>query len=163
VGRIPTSIIWQSFLMMFGLIGVVVNTIVLGTAGRLPAAALVLSFPAAVVGGLLCTAAIARTVVKVVKPGREAPGKRHLIGCSGTVVSGQVDEEFGEIRVRAPHGEQVNVYCAVRAGARPIAHHSEVVVVEYDRDRDRLIVAPLGLEEVEQAARRLPAGQRGSQ
>jgi hypothetical protein len=88
------------------------------------------------------TALIAKSISKVVKPPQEAPGKRHLVGLPGVVVSGKVDEEFGEIRVKGPHGELVQLACRVMPGEKPLPNQSPVVIVSYDRERDCIYVMP---------------------
>lgn len=152
VGQLPTSIIWQTYAMTFGMIGVVTNSLVFGVSKDLSAGALLLSLPVSIVGGYALTAAIAKGIAKVVKPPQEAPGKRHLVGLSGTVVSGQVDEEFGEVRVKAQHGEMVQLPCRVMPGERVLQHHESIVIVSYDRERDCIYVMPASGDSSEQSS-----------
>lgn len=149
VGRLPTSIVWQTFAMSFGMLGVVANSIVWMTTGVLPVGALAISLPAGFFGGYALTALIARTLARVVKPPQEAPGRRDLVGLTGVVVSGQIDEQFGEVRVKASHGEFVQVPCRLLPGERPVGHHENVVIVNYDKATDRLYVAPVSAESAE--------------
>jgi hypothetical protein len=142
VGRLPTTIVWQTFAMSFGLAGIVTNSFVLMTTHHLPVAALLLSVPLALAGGFALTAAIARMVATVVKPPSEATSRRDLVGLPGVVVSGQVDEHFGEIRVKVFQGDYVQVPCRVLPGETAIEHHQSIVIVKYDRVEDRLYVAP---------------------
>ena len=142
VGKLPTSIIWQTFAMTFGMTGVVTNTLVFGVSKDLSAGALLLSLPVALVGGFGFTSLIAKALTKMVKPPQEAPGKRHLVGLVGVVVSGKVDEEFGEVRVKGPHGELVQLHCRVMPGEKALANQAQVVIVSYDRERDCIYVMP---------------------
>lgn len=142
VGNVPTTIIWQTFAMTFGMTGVVTNTLVFGVSKDLSAAALLLSVPVALIGGFSLTSLIAKALAKVVKPPQEAPGKRHLVGLVGVVVSGKVDEEFGEIRVKGPHGELVQLPCRVMPGEKPLSNQDLVVIASYDRERDCIYVMP---------------------
>lgn len=146
VGRLPTTIIWQTFAMSFGMSGVVANTGVLLATGLLPVTALAVSLPAALVGGFATTTLVARLLRKVLKPSAKAAGRRDLVGLPGVVVSEKVDEEFGEVRLRAQHGDFVQVACRVFPGDAPIAHHEAVVVAKYDPDHDVLFVAPVAAE-----------------
>jgi uncharacterized membrane protein YqiK len=86
---------------------------------------------------------------------QEASGRRDLVGLPGVVVTGQVDEHFGEVRVKLLEGDFAQVSCRVLPGEKPIGKDEPVVFVKYDREDDRLYVAPLPPEPTE--AQSLPA------
>jgi hypothetical protein len=148
VGKVPTSLIWQTFAMAFGILGVAANSVVLIATGHLPTPALALSLPVAVVGGYGITAAVTRLVARIATV-QEASGRRDLVGLPGVVVTGQVDENFGEVRVKLLEGDFAQVSCRVLPGEKPIGKDEPVVVVKYDREDDRLYVAPLPPEPTE--------------
>ena len=129
--------------MSFGMVGVVASSIYLEITRSLPTAALVFSLPAGLVGGFALTGLAARVLGRLVQPAAEAPGRRHLVGLTGVVVSGSVDGEFGEVRVRVHSGDFVQVHCRTLPNDRPIQHHEPIIVVSYDADHDCLYVAPI--------------------
>jgi hypothetical protein len=140
VGQVPMSLVWQTFALSFGLLGIVTNSLVYMGTGHLPAVALALSLPVSLGGGYGITRGITRAILKVATI-QEAASQRDLIGLSGIVVTGKVDEEFGEIRVKLPDGNVVQVHCRVMEGEKPILQHEPVVIVEYNRTQDRIYVA----------------------
>lgn len=143
VGKVPLSIIWQTYAISFALAGMTMNAVYLSRHGTLPTYTLVWTLPAALLLGFLITSALGRLLSRVTaNPEQEATSRSQLVGKTGVVISSKVDQQFGEIRVRDKTGHVVRVVCQTREST-PIPEGREVVVVEYDRDRDRLLVAPL--------------------
>jgi hypothetical protein len=64
----------------------------------------------------------------------------------GVVASASIDETFGEIRVRDERGNELIVHGRVQPGDRPPTRGEQVVLLEYDRERELFWVAPLGAE-----------------
>jgi membrane protein implicated in regulation of membrane protease activity len=143
VGRVPLSIIWQTYAVAFGFAGVTANTVYLSATGVLPSLTLAWTLPGAAAFGYASTRLLARAVGRVINdPRQEATSRRQLVGHSGVVISSKIDAEFGEVRIRDKTGHTVRIICRTR-GERPIREGREVVVVDYDRQGDRLYVAPL--------------------
>jgi hypothetical protein len=139
LGQVPMSMIWQAFALSFGLLGIVTNSLVYMGTGHLPALTLALSLPVSLTGGYGITRGITRAILKLATV-QEAASHRDLIGLPGVVVTGQVDHEFGEVRVKLPDGNFVQVHCRVIDGEKPILQHEPVVIVDYDRSQDRIYV-----------------------
>lgn len=153
VGRVPLSILWQTFAFAFGFAGVAVNVFYLSSAHVLPLWTLAVSLPLALVFGYVVTRQVGRIVARVVAdPAQEATSRAGLVGQTGVVISSKVNAEFGEVRIRDRSGHVVRVACRVRVDDSVVPEHAEVVVVEYDREKDWLYVAPL--EGAEPARRR---------
>jgi membrane protein implicated in regulation of membrane protease activity len=143
VGRVPLSIIWQTYAVAFGFAGFAANTVYLSQAGALPAHNLLWTVPGAAVFGYLATRVLARAVGRLVSnPAQEATTRKQLVGHSGVVISTRIDAEFGEVRVKDKTGHTLRVICRTRDGD-PIPEGREVVIVDWDREGDRLYVAPL--------------------
>jgi membrane protein implicated in regulation of membrane protease activity len=144
VGRVPMSIIWQTFAASFAFAGLATNFIYAKRAGVLPTHALAWAAPIALVFGYLVTRGLSRALGKVIaNPDQEATSRKQLVGQSGVVISSRVTSEFGEVRLRDKSGYVLRIICRTRDDEKPIREGREVVIVDYDRDRDWLFVAPL--------------------
>lgn len=144
VGRVPMSIIWQTFAVSFAFAGISVNTLYASRAGSLPLYSLAWTVPISLVFGYGVTRLLARSLGKLFgSPEEEATSRKQLVGQSGVVISSKVSAEFGEVRLRDKSGHVLRIICRTREGERPIREGREVVIVDYDSDRDWLFVAPL--------------------
>jgi membrane-bound ClpP family serine protease len=99
--------------------------------------------PGAAVFGYVATRLLAGVVGRIVAdPKQEATTRKQLVGQSGVVISSRIDAEFGEVRIKDKTGHTLRVVCRTRDEG-PIPEGREVVVVDWDREDDRLYVAPL--------------------
>jgi membrane protein implicated in regulation of membrane protease activity len=147
VGKVPLSIIWQTYAVAFGFAGVTANTVYLSLVGALPLVTLAWTLPGAAVFGYGVTRLVARAVGRVVSdPRQEATTRKELVGHGGVVISSRIDADFGEVRLKDKTGYTLRVVCRTRDD-RPIREGREVVIVEYDREGDHLYVAPLDEQE----------------
>lgn len=143
VGRVPFSILWQTFAIGFGLVGLCLNTLVLSPRGLLSAGSLAITIPVALFLAWLVTRAASRLLGKVVGSNDSEATSRHgLIGSTGTVISSRITSDFGEIRAKDKAGHFVHVVCRIRDDEAPIAQGAEVVIVDYDAEKGHLYVAP---------------------
>lgn len=144
VGKVPLSIVWQTYAVSFGFAGIAANTVYLGRAGALPTGNLVWTLPLAGVFGYVTTRLLARGLGRLISdPKQEATSRKQLVGHTAVVISSKIDSEFGEVRVQDKTGHVVRIVCRTRDAGRAIPEGREVVIVDYDRDADRLYVAPL--------------------
>jgi hypothetical protein len=150
VGRVPLTFLLQAFAVSFGIAGLSINTLAYAPNAP-PVIALLWALPTAFVVGFAVTAMVSRVAGKIFSTeGQEATGRGQLVGTSGVVISSRVDREFGEVRIEPRPGQTVRVVVTTR-DEQPIVEGREVVVVEYDRERDRLIVAALESDADERA------------
>jgi membrane protein implicated in regulation of membrane protease activity len=159
IGRVPLSIIWQTYAVSFGFAGIAANTLYAGQRAALPAANLLWTMPLALVFGYATTRVLARGVARLISdPEQEATTRKQLVGHTGVVISTKIDAEFGEIRVQDKTGHVVRIVCRTRDTTRAIPEGREVVIVEHERGTDRLYVAPLDEDDEppERLARRAP-------
>jgi hypothetical protein len=144
IGKVPLSIVWQTYAVSFAIAGFAANAAVLSRTGALPTSTLAWSLPLALVAGYAVTRGVAGGIAKVVaNPAAEATSRKQLVGHSAVVISSKVDAEFGEVRLTDKTGHVLRVLVRTRAGEKAIREGREVVVVEWDKERDWLYVAPL--------------------
>ena len=153
VGKVPLSIIWQTYAVAFGLTGIICNTIYLSYARALPPTTLAWTLPVALVLGYLVTRRLGRVLARVAAdPRHEATSRKELVGHTGVVISSKISSEFGEVRLMDKTGHVLRIICRTRDSEPTIAEGREVVIVEYDAGGDHLFVAPLD-EGIEPLAR----------
>jgi membrane protein implicated in regulation of membrane protease activity len=144
VGKVPLSIIWQTYAVAFGLAGIIGNTIYLGYARSLPPYTLAWTLPLALVFGYLVTRRLGRVLARVAAdPRHEATTRKELVGHTGVVISSKISSEFGEVRLMDKTGHTLRIICRTRDSEPTIPEGREVVIVEYDKEGNHLFVAPL--------------------
>ncbi|MEP7122616.1 MAG: hypothetical protein ABJE95_16960 [Byssovorax sp.] len=144
VGKVPLSIIWQTYAVAFGLAGIIGNTIYLSYARSLPPITLVWTVPIGLVFGYFVTRRLGRVLARVASdPRHEATTRKELVGHTGVVISSKISSEFGEVRLMDKTGHVLRIICRTRDGEPTIAEGREVVIVEHEKDGDHLFVAPL--------------------
>ncbi|MBI4512409.1 MAG: DUF1449 family protein [Deltaproteobacteria bacterium] len=141
VGKVPLSIIWQSLLASFGLTGITLTTLVGGYGTWM----LLWTVPVSLVVSFFATGTVARVLAKIVPAtSGEASSRRDLVGCTGVVISRSISSEFGEARLTDGHGRVLRLICYTHDGESAIPEGTEIVIMGWDGERDRLFVAPLG-------------------
>ena len=160
-GRIPFSIIWQTYALAFAMAGYATNIHYLGRDEPPPVVTLAWTVPIAFVVGVLVVALLAKTLGPVLSSKeQEATSRTNLVGQIGVVISSRVDQDFGEVRIRDKTGHDVRVICKLPKGhTQAVQEHESVVVVECD-DRGDLLVEPLGDAFDDELAVRAGAGKR---
>jgi hypothetical protein len=155
LGKIPFSIVWQTFALAFAATGLAMNAHHLGTSGP-PPFTLLWTVPAALAGGYVATALVGRVLGPVLSTkGQEATTRAQLVGQMGIVISTKVDREFGEVRIRDKTGHDLRVVCKLADGAKRVPTEKQsVVVVDYEPERGGLFVEPLDDDDVPPSARR---------
>jgi membrane protein implicated in regulation of membrane protease activity len=143
VGRIPLSLIWQTFALVFAVTGLILN------ASSLPLGpstlSLVWNVPIASIAAYGFVALLARILGPIFATKEaEATKRSALVGQIGTVISSRVTSDFGEIRLKDHTGHIVRVLCKLADGSRIPNEHEQVVVVDYEEST--LFVTPLDAE-----------------
>lgn len=142
LGKVPLTLLWQTFAVAFALCGLAVHTAWYVRAGSLPDYAILVSLAPAIGVGLLTTRLLASSLSRILAdPQQQATSRRELVGQTGVVISSQVGHEFGEVRIKDKTGHMVRLVCRVREREAPIPQGREVVVIDYDEGH--LYVAPL--------------------
>ncbi len=153
MGRLPLSLLVQVFLVVFGVCGLLLN-VAFVSSGAIPFWTLFYSLPIATLVALASDAAMTRVLAPIVDDKLQAATKRSaLVGSIATVISRQVTEEFGEVRIRDRSGHDLRlvVKMAKDGAGEALREGQEVLVVDVDA-RGTPLVSALDLV----AARALP-------
>ncbi len=143
IGKIPFSLIWQAYAIVFAITGLALNAHVAHADGSVPLLTLAWTVPISLVTGYGFVAALSRLLGPVLSSkAQEATSRHELVGQIGVVISSHVSSEFGEVRVKDKSGHELRVICKLTAGVREPQEHEQVVFVEYD-DEKGLLVSPL--------------------
>jgi membrane protein implicated in regulation of membrane protease activity len=157
VGKIPLSFIWQSFLVVFGVTGLALNS---GNMGKdIPLFSLVWTLPVSGVVAFGVVALMARLLSPVLSSkGQEATHLSELNGLEGVVISTQVTQDFGEVRLKDRSGHVLRLVCRLEPGLPAVGEGQSVVVV--GRNGAYLRVIPLELGEPRTLSQALPVKDR---
>jgi len=71
-----------------------------------------------------------------------ATSVKRLVSRRGHVVSPQVDEKYGQVKLRDTGGTLITVFAVVDPGKPAILRDTEVILVEYDAAKKVFIVVP---------------------
>jgi hypothetical protein len=155
-GKIPFSMIWQTFCLVFAATGFALNLRYLGQPGGLPVHTLAWTLPGGIALGYAGVALFARIMGPVLSSKeQEATSRAQLVGQMGVVISTKVDETFGEVRIRDKTGHDIRVVCKLVKGARKIPQEKQtIVVVDYEEERGELLVEALDDDEGNDGPRR---------
>jgi len=153
VGQAPLTMVLLVLLGGFGIIGWVLNALILSVSPTylkfswLPAwlawlpFIVVLTVDAGL--GAWFTSKMARFIGRAVPAfSSTATSAKRLVTRRGRVVSPQVDEKYGQVKVRDPGGTLITVFAVVDPGKPSIQRDTQVILVEYDSKKKMYIVVP---------------------
>ena len=149
MGRLPMTLLAQVFLVVFGVSGLLLNVAFVST-GAIPFWTLFYSLPVATLVALTANATMTRLLAPIVDDKAQAATQRAaLVGSIATVISRQVTEEFGEVRIRDRSGHDLRLVVKLAKGdaSAALREGQEAVVVDVD-DRGTPLVTPLDLFKV---------------
>jgi hypothetical protein len=152
VGHVPFMVIWVTLFIFSGFSGIFFNRVMfVKSGGAYPgwffAVVLLISFAIGLVGVRLFSRLAGRLVDT---GGKGATAKHELAGKLGVVASPQVDQTFGEIRVKDDRGNEILVHGRLAAGEAPCKHGEKVVLVDFDGEKELFWVAACPEAETEQ-------------
>jgi membrane protein implicated in regulation of membrane protease activity len=151
VGRVPFSTLWQAFAITFGISGLALNSLVLAPRGFTTPSTLAVTLPIALVISYLVTRTLTRVLGRALAgEHEEASSRKDLIGSTGTVISSQITNDFGEIRVTDKAGRFMHLICRIREGEKSIPLGREVVIIDYDGQTGHIFVSPLDMDLAEE-------------
>ncbi len=145
VGKVPFMVVWVTFFLFTGFTGIFFNRIlsVSRPGGYIVWYFFVVFFVALFVGAI-GVRLFSRLAAKLVDTGGRGSSQKHeLAGRVGVVASTVLNADFGEVRVRDDHGNELLVHGRLAAGEAPLAHESKVVLVDFDADKELFWVAAI--------------------
>ena len=156
VGQAPLTMVLLVLMGGFGILGWIMNALILSVSPSylkfswLPAWLAWLPF-LFVLGidlalGAWFTSRVAVFIGRAVPAfSSTATSVKRLVSRRGHVVSPQVDEKYGQVKVRDPGGTLITVFAVVDPGKPSIPRDTEVILVEYDEAKKVFIVVPSDL------------------
>lgn len=163
VGRLPISLLLPLALTAFGFAGLFAS-LAFGGIGKDAA-----SFPESSIfpvlglafAGAFAAIQVSSRLFRKMFPDtvKTASDRYDLLGLVGTVKSGKVDGEFGQVRLKDNFGHELEVPCIALDDARTAKYGDEVVLVDWDAARNRFKVVPFSDANPDQAER-LADGKR---
>ncbi|MCL4872164.1 MAG: DUF1449 family protein [Anaerolineae bacterium] len=137
VGKAPLFVVLIILFGAVGILGWVFNSLVESLFASYPSLVIapvgLLSF----LGGGLISSRVARFIGRALPPvSTTATAMKDLVGRSGVVLSRQLDNNYGLVRVRDKGGMPINVFAVVQS-EEPIPQDSEIVLVSFDPEEKR--------------------------
>lgn len=143
VGQVPITMVLLVLLGGFGIIGWMLNAVVLGITPQYPAIALLFVGLAGLAFAAWFTSRTARALGRAVPAfASTATTLARLVGRRGRVASPEVDEKYGQVKVRDLGGTLITVFAVVDAGKPHLKRDTEVILVEYDPAHKVFVVVP---------------------
>ena len=139
-GKAPLMVVLLILFGSIGLLGWLLNGLVSGLFGFFPAVGLLVTLPAALVGGAAVSARLSRWIGQVLPPfSTTAVSEQSLVGRQATVVSPWVDHRSGQVRLRDHAGTLIRV-SAVTGDSAVIRRGEEVLLTEWDKEKRVYII-----------------------
>ena len=127
----------------FGILGWIINSLMLNLFQVYPGLILIPVLAGAALVGAWFTSRAARFIGWAIPAfASTATSVKQLVGRRGYVSSPQVDQSYGQVKVRDPGGTLLTVFAVVDPGKSPLSREAEVFLVEYDPARKVFIVVP---------------------
>jgi membrane protein implicated in regulation of membrane protease activity len=146
VGQAPLTMVLLVLLGGFGILGWIANASVLGIMPKYPVWVLAVVLLLDLFVAAWFTSRVAVFIGRAVPAfSSTATSVKRLVSRRGHVVSPQVDEKYGQVKVRDQGGTLITVFAVVDPGKPPIPRDTEVILVEYDEAKKVFIVVPSDL------------------
>src|SRR5512136_260247 len=146
VGQAPLTMVLLVLLGGFGILGWIANASVLGIMPKYPAWVLAVVLLLDLFVAAWFTSRVAVFIGRAVPAfSSTATSVKRLVSRRGHVVSPQVDEKYGQVKVRDQGGTLITVFAVVDPGKPSILRDAEVILVEYDEAKKMFIVVPSDL------------------
>jgi hypothetical protein len=143
VGQAPLTMVLLVLLAGFGLLGWLLNSMVVKFMPAYPGWAILPVVAMATLAGAWTTSRAARFIGRAVPAfASTATSVTRLVGRRGYVTSAQVDNSYGQVKVRDPGGTSLTVFAVVDPKQPPLPRDAEVFLVEYDPVKKVFVVVP---------------------
>ncbi len=140
-GKAPLMVVLLILLFSMGLLGWLVNGVILGIFGVFPGLLMLLSGLVSMAIGVFITSRITVLIARALPPISSTATKAHaMVGMNGTVTSPFVDAKYGMLHLRDEGGTLVSLF-AVTEDEKPIPRGESVILLAYDSVQKRYIVS----------------------
>ncbi len=147
VGQAPITMVLLIMLGGFGIFGWIMNGVVMGVSSAYPGWVLIPIVTIDLVIGGVFAGRVAGLIARVVPPfDSTATSVKRLVSRRGRVTSPQVDEKYGQVKVRDLGGTLITVFAVVDPGKPSIPRDTEVILVEYDAAHKVFIIVPSDMD-----------------
>ena len=145
IDQIPPLLVVVTFVVSWGLVGIVCNHWFVPLFANFTPAAVVLSAFIAVVLASLLTYLISQATALLFPTANMTLRRAELVGTTATVISGEVSTAFGRARIdNLPYS--VTIFCQIDQGDEPIKRGEKAVIWEYNPKTHRYRVQRFGNE-----------------
>lgn len=143
VGKAPLMVVLLILFDAIGLLGWLLNGLAASLFGRYVGIIFAGVFPLALIAGGMITSRLARLFGQLLPPiSTTATRAQAFVGQRGTVISPFVDETYGMVHLRDAGGTLITVFAVAHPSIEdPIRRGEEVLLLSYDPDRKRYLVA----------------------
>jgi membrane protein implicated in regulation of membrane protease activity len=143
VGQVPLTMILLVWVGAFGFLGWIANSLLLNLVSTYPGWALVVVLVGVLLVSAWLTSRTARLIGRTIPTfASTATSASQLVSRRGRVASSQIDDTYGQVKVRDSGGTLITVFAKVDPGNPPIPRDSEVYLVDYDSSKKVYIVVP---------------------
>ena len=136
VGKVPLSIVWQTYFLAFGISGFI-SSFILSKFFELAFWYFIVTLPLALVAGWHLTKLVAKITIPLFKTSGIAESDRDIQGRIGFITSLSVDDNWGEARLNINGSTN---HMAVVTDETDLKQGDQIVVVGYDEEKKRPIV-----------------------
>ena len=132
IGKAPLMVVILIVLMTTGLLGWILNGLVMGILGVFPGLLLLVTLLGSLVAGSLVTSRLTRFIGRALPPvSTTATRAESLVGRPGTVISPFVDGRYGMVHLRDDGSTLISLF-AITEDEQPIARGASVILLSYD-------------------------------
>jgi membrane protein implicated in regulation of membrane protease activity len=140
IGKAPLMVVILIVLMTTGLLGWILNGLVMGILGVFPGLLLLVTLLGSLVAGSLVTSRLTRFIGRALPPvSTTATRAESLVGRPGTVISPFVDGRYGMVHLRDDGSTLISLF-AITEDEQPIARGASVILLSYDATQRRYLV-----------------------
>ncbi|MFZ6026666.1 MAG: hypothetical protein ACOYYS_03025 [Chloroflexota bacterium] len=140
VGKVPLLVVLLILFGAIGLLGWLLNSLVLSIFTGFPGLMIVITGPVAFLAGGIFTSRLTRLIGQILPPISTTVSRAQaLVGQHGTVISPYVDGRYGMIHLRDQGGTLISLF-AVTEDEQPIPRGEQVILVSYDAAQRRYLV-----------------------
>lgn len=135
LGRVPAGLVLSVWLFLCGALGLFSHTIFLGQSPNIVWWVWGILFLGLLINlaiSLFFTALVVRPLYPLFRDYGKANTAASLVGSVGSVSTGSLSPQFGQVLVRLPDGESVELSVRLAPGAAPLPYGTKVLLVDFD-------------------------------